>query len=69
MTTVIFDTRSEEARKLVDFLKTTSYAKVIDEKIPNAETLLAMEDVEAGLVKSFASVNELMITLKKSAGV
>lgn len=69
MTTVIFDTRSEEARKLVEFLKTTRYAKVIDEKIPNSETLQAMEDVEAGLVKSFASVNELMITLKKSAGV
>ena len=69
MTTVIFDTRSEEARKLVDFLKTTRYAKVIDVKIPNAETLQAMEDVEAGLVKSFASVNELMITLKKTAGV
>ena len=61
MTTVIFDTRSEEAKRLVDFLKTTRYAKVIDEKIPNSETLQAMEDVEAGLVKSFASVNELMI--------
>ncbi len=69
MTTVIFDTRSEEAKKLVDFLKTTRYARVLVDKTPNAETLKAMEDVEAGRVKSFASVNELMATLKKSAGV
>jgi len=69
MTTVIFDTRSEEAKRLLDFLKTTRYAKVLDEKTPNAETLKAMEDVEAGRVKSFTSVNEFMTTLKKSAGV
>jgi len=69
MTTVIFDTRSEEAKRLLDFLKTTRYAKVLDEKTPNAETLKAMEDIEAGRVKSFTSVNELMTTLKKSAGV
>jgi len=69
MTTVIFDTRSEEAKRLLDFLKTTRYAKVLDEKTPNAETLKAMEDIEAGRVKSFTSVNEFMTTLKKSAGV
>jgi len=69
MTTIILDTRFKEAKRLLDFLKTTRYAKVLDEKTPNAETLKAMEDVEAGRVKSFASVNELMTTLKKSAGV
>ena len=69
MTTVILDTRTEEAKRLVDFLKTTRYAKVLVEKIPNAETLKAIEDVEEGQVKSFPSVNELMKTLKKTAGV
>jgi hypothetical protein len=69
MTTVILDTRSEEAKRLLDFLKSTSYAKVIDEKTPNTKTLKAMEDVEAGRVNSFTSANELMTTLKKSAGV
>jgi|GEM_PF-1897572 len=69
MTTVVLDTRSEEAKRLVDFLKTKRYAKVLVEKTPNAETLKAIEDVEAGQVKSFPSVNELMKTLKKTAGV
>ncbi|MDD4347077.1 MAG: hypothetical protein PHZ11_09390 [Desulfitobacteriaceae bacterium] len=54
---------------MLDFLKSTSYAKVIDEKTPNTKTLKAMEDVEAGRVNSFTSANELMTTLKKSAGV
>jgi hypothetical protein len=31
MTTVIIDTQSKEAKRLVDYLKTISYAKVIDE--------------------------------------
>ena len=69
MTTVIIDTRSNEAQKMLEFLKTTRYAKVLEEKTPNSETLKAMEEVEAGHVKSYSSVKELMKTLKKSSGV
>lgn len=32
MTTVIIDTRSTEAKKILEFLKTTRYAKVIEDK-------------------------------------
>ncbi|HZK08111.1 MAG TPA: hypothetical protein VFC92_07905 [Bacteroidales bacterium] len=69
MTTVIIDTRSVEAQKILEFLKTTRYAKVLEEKTPNNETLKAMEEVEAGHAKSYKSVKELMTSLKKSAGV
>jgi hypothetical protein len=69
MTTVIIDTRSAEAKKILEFLKTTRYATVLEEKVPNNETLKAMEDVEAGHAKSYSSVKELMSSLKKSAGV
>ena len=69
MTTVIIDTRSCEAQKMLEFLKTTRYAKVLEEKAPNSETLKAIEDVDAGQVNSYASVKDLMTTLKKSAGV
>lgn len=69
MTTVIFDTRSKEAQKMLEFLKTTRYARIIEKKTPNAETLEAMKDVESGKVMSYTSVQEMMSALKKSAGV
>jgi hypothetical protein len=32
MTTVIIDTRSTEAKKILEFLKTTKYSRVIEDK-------------------------------------
>jgi hypothetical protein len=69
MTTVIIDTRSEEAKKMVEFLKSTRYASVMDENVPNEETLEAIQAVEEGKVKSYSSAKELMSSLKKKAGV
>lgn len=69
MATVIIDTRYREAKKILEFLKTTRYAKVFDEKTPNEETRQAMNEVENGEVKSYQSVNELIDSLKKKAGV
>ncbi|MCF8308337.1 MAG: hypothetical protein K9I68_04935 [Bacteroidales bacterium] len=65
---VIIDTRTEEAKKIVEFLKSTNYAKVVD-KEPNAETIQAMEEVEKGNVNSYQSVKELMSSLKKKNSV
>lgn len=69
MATVIIDTQSEEAKKILEFLKTTRYAKVVDEKVPNDETLEAMNEVEEGKVNSYSSAKELMAEIKKKAGV
>jgi len=65
---VIIDTRTEEAKKIVEFLKSTNYAKVVD-KEPNAETIQAMEEVEKGNVNSYQSVKDLMNSLKKKNSV
>ncbi len=69
MATVILDTRSTEAKKMLEFLRATRYAKVVEEKVPNDETLLAIKDVENGKVNAYGSVKEMMSTLKKRAGV
>lgn len=69
MATVIINTRSKEAKKILEFLKTTRYSQVFEEKVPNAETRQAMSEVEAGNVKSYSSVNELIEVLNKAAGV
>jgi hypothetical protein len=64
MTTVIIDTRSEEAKKMVEFLKSTRYARVVEENVPNDETLEAIHAVEEGKVNSYSSAKELMSSLK-----
>lgn len=69
MATVILDTRTTEAKKMLEFLKATRYAKVIEDSVPNEETISAMKDVEKGKVKSYESAKEMMTTLKKKAGV
>lgn len=54
---------------MVEFLRTTRYAKVIEENVPNDETLEAIDAVEEGKVNSYSSAKELIASLKKKAGV
>jgi len=69
MATVILDTRSVEAKKMLEFLKSTRYAKVIEEEIVNDETISAINDIENGKVNSYDSVSDLISSLKKKASV
>jgi len=69
MATIIINTRSNEAKKMVEYLKTTRYARVLEEKVPNVETIKAMADIEAANVKSYQSAQELISCLKDSADV
>jgi len=69
MATVILDTRTTEAKKMLEFLKATRYARVIEENEPNDETLAAIKEVETGKVKTYGSAKEMMASLKKRAGV
>jgi hypothetical protein len=69
MATVIIDTRTTEAKKMLEFLKATRYARVIEDNRPNNETLSAMQEVEEGKVNSYGSAKEMMASLKKKAGV
>ncbi len=39
MVTVMINTRSKEAKQMLDLLKSKSYAKVFDKKMPNEETI------------------------------
>ena len=69
MATVIIDTRSKEAKKMLEFLKTMRFARVIEDKVPNDETLQAMDEVAEGNVTSYKSVKDLMKSVKKASGV
>jgi hypothetical protein len=55
MATIVIDERSVGAKKMVEFLKTQPYAKIIDERRPSA-----------GLAKSIEEARtELLAVLKK----
>ena len=69
MATVIINTHSKEAKKMVEYLKTTSYAKVFDELEPNDETIQAMNEVAEGKVNTYKSAKEMIASLKKAADV
>ena len=69
MATVILNTRSAEAKKMLEYLKSTRYAKVIEEEKVNDETISAINDIENGKVNSYNSANDLMSSLKNKAGV
>jgi hypothetical protein len=65
MTTVLIDTSSEEARRIIEFLKSVKYAKVFEDIKLNMETIDAISKVEEGEVTEYGSVTELMNTLNK----
>ncbi len=69
MVTVLINTRSKEAKKMLDLLKSKSYAKVLDKKEPNEETIQAMHDVESGKTTPHDSAGALLKSLKNKAGV
>jgi hypothetical protein len=69
MTTIVIDTRSSEAKKMVEFLRSTKYAKIVEDKTPNEETLEAINEVQEGNLNSYKSAKDLISSLKKKASV
>jgi len=64
MTTLQIDTRSSEAKLLLEYLKKQRFIKVLDDHVPNAETKRAIEDAEKGKVIHATSVSDLMLKLR-----
>ena len=65
MTTIIIDDKSADAKKMIEFLKTQRYAKIVDEKIPSASLLKSMEEARQVKVTHTKNVADLMEKLKK----
>ncbi|MDO8899234.1 MAG: hypothetical protein Q7V19_16405 [Bacteroidales bacterium] len=57
---------SEQARLMIEYLKTLSFVQVLEKNpVPNATTLKAIQEVEKGELKRFKSVSSLMQDLKQ----
>ncbi len=67
MITIIIDTKTDEAKKMVELLKSTRYAKIIDQLFPNKETIKAVEDAKNDIVKSYTSITEMTSVLKEES--
>jgi len=65
MTTIVIDDKTLDAQKMVEYLKTQRYAKIIDEKTPNATLQKSIDEAETGMVIREPNVNELLDRLKK----
>jgi hypothetical protein len=69
MTTIIIDDKSAGAKKMIEFIKTLPYAKVIDERTPGASLKKSMDDARAGKTHAYKSTEDLFEKLRKKANV
>ena len=63
MTYVTIDTKSTQAKKIVELLETLPFAKIL--KDPNAVTKKAMVDIKRGKTTKHKSAKELTAFLNK----
>ncbi len=61
MTTITINDKIKGAKEIIRYLKTLSFVKVVDEKekIPNAKTIKAFEDIEEGRIFKADSLEDL----------
>jgi len=64
MTTVIINEKTKAGKSLIEFLKHSKQAQIIEEKKPNANLLKSMKEAEEGKVIRANDVNDLLAKLK-----
>jgi len=69
MTTIIIDDKSAGAKKMIEFIKTLPYAKVIDERTPGASLKKSMDDAREGKTKEIKDVDAYFNEIRKKANV
>lgn len=69
MTTIIINDKTTDAKRMIEFLRTQRYAKIVDEKTPNSSLLKSMEEAKTGKTKEYKSTKELFENLHKKADV
>ncbi len=63
MTYITIDTKTAQAKKLVELIETLPFAKILNE--PNAVTKKAIEDARKGKTQKAASLKQLFTDLNK----
>lgn len=60
MTTIVIKNTSKAAKLMIDYLKTQSYAKVIEQEEPNTTTKNAVAEARAGKTVKFKDFNDYL---------
>ena len=69
MTTVIINERSQDAKKMIEYLKTQRYVTIIEERKPTPALLKAMEEARTGKVTEYKSADDMFEKLRGKANV
>ena len=64
MTYISIDTKTKQAKKLVEFIETLPFTKVLKE--PNTTTKKAIDDARKGKTHKAKSLDQLFIALKNN---
>ena len=65
MATIVIDEKSVGAKKMIEFLKTQPYAKIVDERKPSTGLAKSIEEARTGKVTTAKNAAELLAMLKK----
>ena len=65
MATIVIDEKSVGAKKMVEFLKTQPYVKIVDDRKPSAGLSKSIEEARTGKVTTVKNATELLAMLKK----
>lgn len=69
MTTIIINERSQDAKKMIEFLKTQRYVTIIEEKEPTPALKKAIEEARTGKTTEYKSAADLFAKLREKANV
>jgi len=64
-TTVIINEKSKAAKLMLEYLKTQSYVKIVEENEPNAYLLNSLEEAKSGKVIRAKNVKDLIDKLNE----
>jgi hypothetical protein len=59
MTTIIINDKTTDAQRMIEFLRTQRYARIIEEKMPNASSM------KTGRIKSAGIMDEIELSLNQ----
>jgi hypothetical protein len=69
MTTIIINERSKGAKKLIEYLKTQPFIKIVEEKTPSPTLAKSIKEAKSGKTTEYKNTEELFLKLRKKANV
>ena len=69
MTTIIIDDKSIGAKKMIEYLRTLPYIKIVEDREPGPSLRKSMEEARTGKTKEIKDTAEYFKKIRKSTNV